>query len=604
VPGPTFDAPLTLGAQIEARATHPDVAGRVFLRQHDRTWTYRRYRDESVRLAHLLRARLGRVDDDRPGHVAMFLENHLELLALYGGCGYGGHTLFGVNTGLRGDTLAGVLDQSRARVLVVDQRLWPEVERIRSRLKHVAPENILVLRTQGEAFDATDLEAALTSEVGPAERSLDAPAVDVDPMGTLMVIYTSGTTGLPKGINNNHFKLLAIGMAVSNNLGLGMEDTGYACMPLFHSNAIFLGFQPALHVCGGLALRERFSASSFVPDVFRHGVTFWNYVGEPVHYVLGAIEKQYGDDVARIHAEVTNDPRNTLRWAVGNGAAAPDIERFVDWLGLEDMFELYGSTEAAISTFRKKGDPRGSVGQITDSSVKILNERGVECPPALLDADGKITNYAEAVGEICRMAPDTGLFQGYFDNPEANTSKYRDGVYHSGDLGHVLERDGARFLFFDGRTDDWIRKDGENFSALQVARLIQEHPDVVLAAAYGVPCAVSDELVMAAIKLRPGAGFDPRAFFDFCERQVVEGGMDRKWFPDFVRVVPEFEYTKTEKILVRNLKRVHFDRHRLPDEPLFWRRRGSTTFEPFGADDFEALRREFAAAEKVDLLDR
>ena len=397
---PTFDAPLTLGAQIEARATHPDVAGRVFLRQHDRTWTYRRYRDESVRLAHFLRARLGRIDDDRPGHVAMFLENHLELLALYGGCGYGGLTLFGVNTGLRGDTLAGVLDQSRARLLVVDQRLWPEVERIRSRLTHVAPENILVLRTQGEAFDATDLEAALRSEVGPAERSLDAPGVDVNPMGTLMVIYTSGTTGLPKGINNNHFKLLAIGMAVSSNLGLGVDDTGYACMPLFHSNAIFLGFQPALHVCGGLALRERFSASSFVPDVFLHGVTFWNYVGEPVHYVLGAIEKQYGGDVARIHADVTNDPRNTLRWAVGNGAAAPDIERFMDWLGLEDMFELYGSTEAAISTFRKKGDPRGSVGQITDPSVKILNERGVECSPAELDPDGKITNYAAAVGEI------------------------------------------------------------------------------------------------------------------------------------------------------------------------------------------------------------
>ena len=229
----------------------------------------------------------------------------------------------------------------------------------------------------------------------------------------------------------------------------------------------------------------------------------------------------------------------------------------------------------------------------------------MECPPAQLGADGKITNYAEAVGEICRVAPDTGLFQGYFDNPEANTSKYRDGVYHSGDLGHVLERDGARFLFFDGRTDDWIRKDGENFSALQVARLIQEHPDVVLAAAYGVPCAVSDELVMAALKLRAGrplrsAGRSSTS----ASARSIEGGMDRKWFPDFVRIVPEFEYTKTEKILVRNLKRVHFDRHRLPDEPLFWRRRGSTTFEPFGADDFEALRREFAAAEKLELLDR
>jgi fatty-acyl-CoA synthase len=604
VPAPSFDAPLLLGAQIEARAMHPDVAGRVLLRQHDRSWSFRRYRDECVRMAHFLRRRLGAIDDERPGHVAMLLENHLELLALYGACGYTGLTLFGVNTGLRGDTLAGVIEQSRARLLVVDQRLWPEVERVRGALRHVAAENILVLPTQGEPYEATDLRRALDDEVGPIERSLDAPGVDVNPMAPLMVIYTSGTTGLPKGINNNHFKLLAIGMAVSGNLGLGMDDTGYANMPLFHSNAMFLGFQPAFHVCGSLAMRERFSASGFVPDVFRHGVTYWNYVGEPVHYVLSAIDKEYGGDVERIRAEVTHHPDNRLRYALGNGASAPDIERFSDWLGLEDMFELYGSTEAAISTFRKKGDPRGSVGEITDPSVKVLNERGDECPPARVDPDGKIINYAEAVGEICRVAPDTGLFQGYFDNPEANAGKYRDGVYHSGDLGHVLERDGTRYLFFDGRTDDWIRKDGENFSALQVARLVQEHPDIVLAAAYGVPCPVSDELVMLALKLRPGATFDPKGFFEFCERQVTEGGMDRKWFPDFVRIVPEFEYTKTEKILVRNLKQVHFDRRRLPDAPLYWRRRSATTYLPFGAADYETLRQEFAAAEKLELLDR
>jgi len=604
-PAPSIDAPLLFGAQIEARANHPDVADRTLLIQHDRAWTFRQYRDHSVRIAHLLRRRLGAVDDARPAHVAMLLENHLELLALYGACGYLGATLFGVNTGLRGDVLAGVVNAARARVFVVDQRLWPEVERVLPQLTTVARENILVLRTSGDAFDAPDLEAALASEVGPADRSLDAPGVDVDPMRPLMVIYTSGTTGLPKGIQNNHFKMLAIGMAVSGNLGLGADDVGYACMPLFHSNALYLGFHPAFHVSGQLAMRERFSASSFVPDCFRHGVTFWNYVGEPVHYVLGAIERQYGGDEARIAAEVTNDPRNRLRFALGNGAAAPDIERFERWLGLEDMFELYGSTEAAISTFRRKGDPRGSVGEITDPAVQILNENGQPCPPAQLGPDGKILNYASAVGEICRVAADTSLFQGYFDNPEANDQKYRDGVYHSGDLGHVVERDGRRYLYFDGRTDDWIRKDGENFSALQVARLVQEHPDVVLAAAYGVPCAVSDELVMLAVKLRHGAAFDPKAFYDYCERQVTEGGMDRKWFPDFVRIVDEFEYTQTEKILVRNLKQAHFDRKRLPaDARVWWRRRGDTAYQPFTAGAYAALRAEFAKAERLDLLDR
>jgi fatty-acyl-CoA synthase len=319
--------------------------------------------------------------------------------------------------------------------------------------------------------------------------------------------------------------------------------------------------------------------------------------------VLGAIEKQYGGDEARILAEVARNPRNHLRHAVGNGAAPPDIDRFTRWLGLDDMFELYGSTEAAISTFRKMGDPRGSVGEVTDANVKILDPSGRECPPADVGADGKIRNYEEAVGEICRVAADSGLFQGYYGNPDASASKFRDGVYHSGDLGHMLVRDGRRFLYFDGRTDDWIRKDGENFSALQVARLMQEHPDVSLATAYGVPCAVSDELVMVALKLRDGSRFDPAGFFDFCERQVTEGGMDRKWFPDFVRIVEDFEYTGTQKILVRNLKAVHFQPAKVAG-PLYWRERGDKCFEPFTTSDYNHLREHFAQTERLPLLER
>jgi fatty-acyl-CoA synthase len=599
-----FDAPPTIGAQIEARAQHPVVADRVFLVQHDRTWTYRQYRDEAVRMAHFLLGRLGGPAAG-PARVAMLLENHLELLALYGGCAYAGLTLFGVNTGLRGDTLAGVVAQSGARLLVVDERLLPEVERVADRIGSVPRENLLVLRTSGEAdLAGRDLMECVAAETAPAGTRLDPPDVAVEPTRNLMVIYTSGTTGLPKGIINNHLKFFLIGKGVSSNLGLGAEDRGYACMPLFHSNAMFLGFHPALESCASLALRERFSASQFVPDLLRHGVTWWNYVGEPVHYVLAFLEKQYDGKEDRILAEVARHPRNRLRHALGNGASPPDIDRFERWLGLDDMFELYGSTEAAISTFRKKGDPRGSVGEITDAAVRIVRGDGTECPPARLAPDGRILNYEEAVGEICRVATDTGLFQGYYENPGANSSKYRDGVYHSGDLGHVVEREGRRFLYFDGRTDDWIRKDGENFSAAQVARHLEEHPDVDLAAAYGVPCSVSDELVMAALKLRPGARFDPRGFFAFCEGQVAEGGMDRKWLPDFVRVVDDFEYTQTQKILVRNLKAAHYDRHRLSDAPIFWRERGDATFKPFTRDDYERLRREFEAAERLPLLER
>jgi hypothetical protein len=80
--------------------------------------------------------------------------------------------------------------------------------------------------------------------------------------------------------------------------------------------------------------------------------------------------------------------------------------------------------------------------------------------------------------------------------------------------------------------------------------------------------------------------------------------MDPKWFPDFVRVVSEFEYTQTQKVLVRNLKGIHFDRRRLPDEPIFWRQRGDTSFREFTRADFEELRKSFEASERIHLLDR
>ena len=106
---PQFDAPFTPGAQLDARANDPAIASRTAVRDADRSWTYRQFRDEAVRFAHFLLRRLGPVDYARPGRVAMFLENPPSSWPSTGGGGYAGLMLFGVNTGLRGKTLASPL---------------------------------------------------------------------------------------------------------------------------------------------------------------------------------------------------------------------------------------------------------------------------------------------------------------------------------------------------------------------------------------------------------------------------------------------------------------------------------------------------------------
>jgi fatty-acyl-CoA synthase len=374
-------------------------------------------------------------------------------------------------------------------------------------------------------------------------------------------------------------------------------------MPLCHSNALFGNFMPMFSVGATVVLRRRFSASRFVDDILAHRITYWSYVGEPVHYILNHVESRFGGDEARIRAGLTRHPDNKLRFTLGNGASAVDIERFVKWFGLTNMYEAYGQTESVIMAFRTADTPRGSVGEMKDPLVKILAEDGSECALASLDEHGVIRNYREAVGELCRVSTDNTLFLGYFDNPEASAKKCRDGIFYSGDLAHIAVHNGKRYLYFDGRTDNWIRKDGENFAAEPIGNVISEYPDITRAVAYGVPNVVASELVMVALAPREGVGFDPVAFFDWCRQRQQAGELGEKWFPDFVRVVADFEHTASNKIQVHRLKQLNFKPRALPRSSVYWRRRGDSRFHLLTEADYAALRELYAEQERAHLLD-
>jgi fatty-acyl-CoA synthase len=300
---------------------------------------------------------------------------------------------------------------------------------------------------------------------------------------------------------------------------------------------------------------------------------------------------------------LARDPRNRFRIAHGNGALPADREKLMRCLGMEHIYELYGSTEAPISTIVKPGDPPDSVGEIDSSKVVILNERDESCPPGIADAHGRLLNYEEAVGEICRkMGTDNIFFDGYLGDRKASEKKFRGGYFHSGDLGHVRLVGRKRYLYFNGRTDDWIRKDGENFSAENVAHYAARLPDVAMAVAFGIPSEVSDEKVMVAVQMKDAAPFDPKAAFDYYRDQSQRGGMDPKWMPDFIRVVNEFEMTETQKLLVRPLKRHHF-RPR-DDAPVYFRERGDESYRLLTPGLYQELEARFRDTGRLDLLGR
>src|SRR5207244_11286 len=112
------------------------------------------------------------------------------------------------------------------------------------------------------------------------------PDVEITPADIYMLIFTSGTTGAPKAVRISHGKLAAWGANLADRFPLTPDDVCYSAMPLFHSNAAVAGYTAPLAGGATTVLRRRFSARGFLPDVRKYGVTFFNYVGKPLTYVL------------------------------------------------------------------------------------------------------------------------------------------------------------------------------------------------------------------------------------------------------------------------------------------------------------------------------
>lgn len=592
---------LNVGRLLQWRATLPTSRNRPFLIWQDQTYTFSDVARQAHRFARLFRSERraavarGALAPGAPFPIGVYADNTPNFIFAVFGAALEGDLVFGLNTGFRGDTLAAVLDRGEVRLVITSPEQLPQLNRVIDDRPTLDRDAVLVDAPTAPEGRRTVQEALEAARGGGRRRSSNGSE-------PLLVIYTSGTTGVPKGIPCSHVKLIGAGALTWRRIGIRAGDRGYVCMPLFHSNAWLLGVMPMLFVGGSFVLTPRFSASAFEEDILRHGVTYMNYVGQPIHYIISALEKKHGSPEAVITA-LASHPRNRFRIAHGNGATAVDRQKLVRYLGMEHVYELYGSTEAVINTVVKPGDPIDSVGEIRSSRVVILNEHDRECPPAEVDAAGHIVNYDEAVGEICaRVDTDNLFFDGYYRDSGSTSRKYRDGFYRSGDLGHVRVIGGKRYLYFDGRTDDWIRKDGENFSAETVAHFAQAHPGVSLAAAYGVPAPVSDERVAVALQLREGEEFDPKATFDRFMQQQQNEGMDPKWMPDFIRVERELPLSTTQKVLVRHLKRQHFNLKANPDMVLYFRERGDDTYRRMTREDFDALRQQFAENGREHLL--
>ncbi|HVA02645.1 MAG TPA: long-chain-fatty-acid--CoA ligase [Acidimicrobiales bacterium] len=533
--------------------------GRPGMAVGDERWSW----DEIVSGAGARAALLTERRAGGPFHVATLLDNVPEHVLWLGGAALVGAVVVGGNSTHRGEDLARDLAHTECQLLVTDRAHLPLVDGLDLGLGigtvGATSPRVLVI-------DDDSYRAELATYTGAPLPDPSAFGVDEDSLGHL--IFTSGTSGAPKACRCTQGRLARIGIIVAQMFSLTAEDVCYVSMPLFHSNALMAGLSPTVAAGATIALPSggRFSASGFLADVRHHGVTYFNYVGKPLSYILATPEQP-------------DDGENTLVRVFGNEGAEADIVAFGERFGCL-VVDSYGSTEGGATVQRTPDTPRGALGRAPEGTMVVDPETGQECPVARFDADGVIVNSEEAVGELVSMSGASG-FEGYWHNDEAEVARLRNGWYWTGDLAY---RDEAGFFYFAGRSDDWLRVDGENFAAAPVARIMERHPDVVLAAVYAVPDPDVGDQVMTAIQLRPGAVFEPGEFATFLETQSDLG---TKWAPRFVRVCRELPITATSKVLVRTLRVQRWN----SSDPVWWRpgRDAEAGYRPLENADVDAL---------------
>jgi fatty-acyl-CoA synthase len=543
----------TIGGFVRARAgdDHPAL---LF---EDQAWTYAEYVAACAARAALFEE----LRSPGPAHIGLLLDNVPEFPMWLGAAALGRTVIVGINPTRRGAELARDITHADCQLVVTEARHAPLLEGLDLGL---GPDRILVVDAGEYATQVGRHDGAPLPDSEPEEPDL------------YLLLFTSGTSGSPKACLCSQGRLAHAGEVLSQMVSLAPGDVAYQAMPMFHSNALFAGFAPTLAGGAAQALRRRFSASGFLPDVRRYGATYFNYVGKPLSYILAT-------------PAAPDDADNPLRLVFGNEAAELDIDRFRERFGVP-VVDSYGSTEGGTVVQRSPDMPRGSLGRGAEGVVVLDPETGEERPPARFDDSGRLLNPDEAIGELANRLGASG-FEGYWKNDEANAARVHDGVYWTGDLAY---RDEDGFLYFAGRDYDWLRVDGENFAAAPVERILARHPDVVLASVYAVPDADVGDQVMAAVQLRPDVAFDPEEFADFLASQPDLG---TKWSPRYVRVC-ELPVTETSKVLKRLLRQERWE-----CDGVWWRPEPGAPYRHMDADDRDELRRRFEARGRTAALE-
>lgn len=353
------------------------------------------------------------------------------------------------------------------------------------------------------------------------------------PDDTCAILYTSGTTGKPKGAELTHLNLFSnITDTYLIHLPMidftdGKQKTCLITLPLFHTTGQTVQMNTNMFGGSRTVLLARFEPLATLEAMKKEKVNFW--IGVPTMYwaILKYVEET-GYDISEI--------KEHLIVPTSGGAPMPvevikDFERVFG----KRILEGYGLSEtsplACFNHFERPSKP-GTVGQaIMGVDVRCFD-----------DDDNEVSRGSR--GEV--VIRGTNVMKGYYKRPEATAEAFRNGWFHTGDIG-IMDEEG--YLSIVDRKKDMILRGGYNIYPRELEEVIITHPAVSLCAVIGVPDERLGEEAKAYVVLKQGADLSEGDFVDWCKGQFAANK-----YPRYVEFRDELPIGNTGKIFKRALK--------------------------------------------------
>ncbi|MDD4169091.1 MAG: AMP-binding protein [Desulfotomaculaceae bacterium] len=462
---------MNVGVVLKVNArNYPDKLG---CQDKFKDLTFREWNERSCRLANALKD-MGVGYGERVGVIAY---NRVEWMEIYAACAKGGQIAVPIMFRLAPQDYEYIINHSGCKALIAEESFVEGVDSVRENLTTIPGGNFICLGS-GETPKGYINYEEVMAQGDPTE-----PDIEVDTADPWAIMYTSGTTGRPKGVVRTHESF--IGQYLLSNISMGVRPTDkpMLVMPTCHVNSIYYSFCYT-YVSAPVMIYNMvsFDAEDLLKTIADFKVTFTSLV--PTHYIMilsqpDEIKQKYDISCMRQLLISSAPARRDLKLAI------------MDYFKSAELWEAYGSTEAALVTYLRPEDQFKKLGSIgkeiygTDQ-IKLLDEEGNEV------ADGE-------VGELYSRSP--GIFKEYWQDPDKTKEVFQGEWCTAGDMAR---RDEEGYYFLVDRKANMIISGGENIYPTEVEDALGAHQAVKDVAVIGVPDQKWGELVVGIVILHEG----------------------------------------------------------------------------------------------------